>query len=327
MKLKGLALLVLFPLSCHAQLLTVTGMGIDGESARHDAYRKAIEAKIGTIIVSEKEAQNYALIKNKILAHSAGYITQMKIINQSFVSGVYRVEMELEVSSSKLADIILSEGKTSGINAERDHTRVSTFMHQKNTGDRLVENVLKEYPHGAYKLSYSNYDIKYDTNRNIIFSVPYDMAWNYKFVTALSESLDRTKDESPGFFKKSASQITIMAKNPESFLLGERQTFSFNDDHKINLLHNTIAAHEPRIRLRVFDRRGKALIDECVVPNFLQGYSSAFYNIGEPYNIKIYGNNTNKNMINIGIHNHHSSLLNEFDSIKLEVVSKINCKF
>lgn len=329
MKLKGLALflLVLFPFVSYAQSITVTGIGNDGEGARHDAYRKAIEAKIGTVLVSEKESQNYKLLRNSILAHSAGYITQMKILNESVINGVYKVEMEIEVSSSKLADIVLSNGKTNGMSSDIDHARVSTFMHQKNTGDKLLNNVLKEYPQRAYDINYSNYTIKYDTNRNIIFSVPYQLTWNYKFLSALTEVFTQTQDGSTGFFKKSPSQITVMAKDPERFLIGKTQKFSFNDDINVNLLYNRLADNEPRIRLTVFDKQGMIMVDECATPDFLQGYSSAFYGLDNSHDLKIYGNNKNKNTINLGIHNNQSSLLNEIQSIKLQVISKINCKF
>jgi len=328
MKLKGLVatLLVLFSSGSYGHSIVVTGLGHDGEGARHDAYRKAIEFKIGTVIVSEKESQNYQLLKNKILAHSAGYITKMRILNESVVDGIYRIEMEVEVSSSKLADMILSDGKTTQMNAELDYARVSSFMHQKDTGDTLLRNILKEYPYRAYKITHDNYEIKYDTNRNIIFSIPYDLTWNYKFLSALSETLNQTQDGSSGLFHRSPSQITMIHKNPEDFLIGKTERFSFNDDFTVNALYNRIVSDEPRIRLRILNKEGKSIVDECVIPEFLQGHSSAFYSSGDPYNFKIYGNNVNKSVLRLAIHNHHRSLLNDFYKVKLQMTSKINCK-
>jgi len=48
--------------------IRVSGIGNNFENARHDAFVKAIEYKMGTLILSERETHNFKLVKNDISA-------------------------------------------------------------------------------------------------------------------------------------------------------------------------------------------------------------------------------------------------------------------
>ena len=67
MKFTFLALL-LFPILCLANPITVTVNGKTYEEAKYNAFREAIEYKIGTVVVSEREQENLKLVRNNVLA-------------------------------------------------------------------------------------------------------------------------------------------------------------------------------------------------------------------------------------------------------------------
>jgi predicted RNase H-like HicB family nuclease len=76
---------VLFGLLCLvaplANALQVSGQGATFEEAKQNAFRTAIEFTVGSVVTSERESNNYKLVKDEILVYSAGYVTDYKIIS------------------------------------------------------------------------------------------------------------------------------------------------------------------------------------------------------------------------------------------------------
>lgn len=61
--------------------VTVTGAGMDDKDALRDAQRKAVERGAGTFIYSQSETKDFALVRDTVLARSAGFIQSYEIIS------------------------------------------------------------------------------------------------------------------------------------------------------------------------------------------------------------------------------------------------------
>ena len=65
-----------------AAAVTATGEGPSKEVALATAMRRAVEQGVGTFIKSDTTVIDSALIDDKILSHSKGYVTSYKIIKE-----------------------------------------------------------------------------------------------------------------------------------------------------------------------------------------------------------------------------------------------------
>ena len=60
--------------------ITVTGTGKTLDQAKEQAFRKAIEYKVGATVLSDVETQNYQRVKDEIYIYSSGYVDDYKFL-------------------------------------------------------------------------------------------------------------------------------------------------------------------------------------------------------------------------------------------------------
>ena len=71
--------------------ITVTGTGSTFERAKQDAFREAVQIKVGSAVVSERMSTVDSLVKDDIIVHSAGYVDDFKVLNTSIINGKYQI--------------------------------------------------------------------------------------------------------------------------------------------------------------------------------------------------------------------------------------------
>lgn len=307
----------------------VTGEGPTFERAKQNAFRQAVQLKVGSAVVSEQVSTINKLVKDDIIVHSAGYVDDFKVLDTIVVNGTYRVTVDVLVSDSKISNFILNSGKAEkSIDGVRAGTSVSTFMDQKKTGDKLLGNILSGYPKHAYIIEQGNYNIGMNQYRNTILSVPYKLKWNYDYLSSLNEVLGKLEDGGFGpFGNQSLGNVTIMAKNPKDWLIGKTNTYKFNDLIRTNQIKSSMDGNnEIRIKLTINDRNLKALHESCVSPLFVSGYSRAFYAIGNPNYTVFYGNQTEEGEVSITLNPNLTSLISKSQTIELSVVPFSECQ-
>ena len=89
--------------------IRTSGTGANFELAKQNAFREAIQIKVGALVLSERESNAYKLVKDDILVYSAGYVEDFKVISTTNINKNVVVTMDVMVSSSKIADSILSK--------------------------------------------------------------------------------------------------------------------------------------------------------------------------------------------------------------------------
>jgi hypothetical protein len=306
-----------------ANALQVSGQGATFEEAKLNAFRTAIEIVAGSVVTTERESVNYKLVKDEILVYSAGYVTDYKIINTFKSGNQIQIIVDVQVSSSKLSDRILGLGKeVKNFEANKHSNQYQTYLYGKNNGDRLLNQVLNDYPKKAYKLTQGVHQFKVDAYRNGIIEIPLELSWNHNFIVSFNEALGILEDGSNGLFKHSPGNITVMAKDPKDWVVGTKNQYKFNDVVIVSNVRNTLQQKKPNILLTVKNFENKNVLQQCYVPDSVAGKKAAFYDVGST--LVFYGNRVEKNKIELSVTNMQDAI-KQIQSIELSIVSDDNC--
>ena len=306
-----------------ASALQVSGQGATVEEAKQNAFRTAIEFASGAVVTSERESNNYKLVKDEILVYSAGYITDYKIINTIRSGNQVKVIVDVQVASSKLSDRILGVGKESkNFETDKHSSQYQTYLYGKSNGDKLLMQVLNDYPAKAYTITQGVHQFKVDAYRNGVIEIPLELKWNYNFITSFNEALNILQDGSNGLLQQSPGNITVMAKDPKDWVIGNKINYKFNDMITVTNIRNTLQHNQPRILLTIKDFSNKVFFKQCYVPDSIAGKKSAFYDAGTT--VVVYGNQVEKNKIELGLTN-MNDVIKHIHSIELDVVTDDSC--
>jgi len=306
-----------------ANALQVSGQGATFEEAKLNAFRTAIEIVAGSVVTTERESVNYKLVKDEILVYSAGYVTDYKIINTFKSGNQIQIIVDVQVSSSKLSDRILGLGKeVKNFEANKHSNQYQTYLYGKNNGDRLLNQVLNDYPKKAYKLTQGVHQFKVDAYRNGIIEIPLELSWNHNFISSFNEALGILEDGSNGLFKLSPGNITVMAKDPKDWVVGTKNQYKFNDVVIVSNVRDTLQQKKPNILLTVKNFENKNVLQQCYIPDSVAGKKAAFYDVGST--LVFYGNRVEKNKIELSVTNMQDAI-KQIQSIELSIVSDDNC--
>ena len=108
--LVGMILSLCFFGSVSAQEVTVTGMGVDKDSAIRDATRLAVEQVVGAFIDSRTLMEDLRIQMDTVYKKSQGFVKRIQILSESHLNNsTYRVTAKIDVDTnpnSKLIDEI-----------------------------------------------------------------------------------------------------------------------------------------------------------------------------------------------------------------------------
>jgi hypothetical protein len=138
----------------------------------------------------------------------------------------------------------------------------------------------------------------------------------------LNDALKILEDGSNGLLKHSPGNITVMAKDPKDWVIGNKINYKFNDMITVTNIRNTLQHKQPRILLTIKDFSNKVFFKQCYVPDSIAGKKSAFYDAGTT--VVVYGNQVEKNKIELGLTN-MNEVIKHIHSIELDVVTDDIC--
>jgi len=313
------------------KFIRVTGEGNTVEQAKENAFRNAVQQRVGALVLSERQAINEKLTKDNISLFSAGYVDDFKIIDIDQTGSTIRITLDVLVADSKLLNQVLNTGQTNqGVNGERAGAALSTYLEQKQNGDKILDVVLSTYPQNAFILEQRPYILTVDSYRNATFNVPYSLKWNYDYIAAMNEAMSLVEDRVGlvGFFNLAPSNVIIMAKDPKDFILGSKNTYKFNDIPILKQIKQSMLGdREVRLLLTIFDATGKWLFQTCYVPDSINGRKNSFYNMGEPRVLTIFGNEKETGTLKATIDANHNYVVQQAARIEVAVVPFANCKW
>lgn len=231
----------------------VGGSGSNCEAAKKVAFVRAIEYAVGSSIITEKQSVNDNLTRDDLLTHSAGFIRDNYEILSSIQNGSNcEVKVRVYVDPSMINDHILHTAKDSkNINGNKVGERVQSYMDMQNSGDALLNNVLKDYPYKAYDLKQGHMNVQVDYTRNVSLRIPFTVTMNQKYLEALQGVLGQVKDKECSMFCGSDPSVDVNGK-----------VFYFNDIGKPRQVFNTFEPFVIRVTLK--DAMDNTLRNYCV---------------------------------------------------------------
>lgn len=116
--------------------VTVTGEAENQDKALLDAKRKAVEQGAGSLIYSESQTRDFQLIKDTVLARSAGFIQEFRTLGQGEEGGIHWVKIEAVVSIQGIEDMW---GTVKNLLQTMGRPKIMVWMTEK-IGDEVVED-------------------------------------------------------------------------------------------------------------------------------------------------------------------------------------------
>jgi len=291
-KLLAILSLSFFSTIADAAPVVVVGIGKNFTEARHDAFRQAIEYKINTLIVSNREYKNNSSIRNDLIIHSSGYVNRYKVLHTRQVYNGIEVRVEVEVSDSKIANRLNSQSdNTMIIDGERHAIQRQTFLEQRETGDKILKAVLDDFPVKAF---YVNTPLKprfsLDDNGNSYVTIPYFMGWNYNFLRAFHESIDAVNDGPKAYLAhiSNGPKTEIQLRGTMFGNAWKRQQwYTFSNSRRIDIIKNIFDIRRPVLKLTYYDTMNNILSEKCY--NLDKRKGQPFYDFNSHTKITIHG--------------------------------------
>jgi len=110
--------------------VTVTGEGLGKSEAITNAKRKAVERGAGAYIYSQSKTDNYVLVKDTILARSAGYVQSFTIVGKPRETEDGAVELKARVVVS-VKGIVDTWGVVTNLLTERGRPKVMVVINER----------------------------------------------------------------------------------------------------------------------------------------------------------------------------------------------------
>lgn len=297
----------------------VTAEGRTQEQAKENAFREAIQIRVGTVILSERESTLLNL-RESTNVYSAGYVDDYKIVSVVRLSNRVTVTVDVLVADSKLVNHRLNTGKTSTkLEGDKASNNYLSFIDQRKKADQLLNTLLKTYPESAFTIQQKPYTVGVDSYRNIVLTVPYKVAWNYDFIVSLNETLNLIQDNNYNFLQKAPSNVITMVKNPKNLVLGERNHYKFNDIPLLHGIAQKMDNQAMRLMMQLVDDSNKVLYQGC------WNTYSTFYSTGVPGTITVFGNTQEENVLQLKLAPEYNQLLQRSTNIKVSIVAKNKC--
>ena len=284
MKLYKLMLLFVCGTSFAGEPVRMVGEGPTSYLAQQDAYRKAIEYKIGVMLLSEKEIRSNDLVRNDILSYSAGYVEDFDVVVP--YDGKYIV-LDIVVNDSKVAKRLYSPSIPGKFDGARHSVQLSSISSTRQTGISMLDLVLKDFPYNAFELKYKNYEIYYDHNVPVL-RIPITINWNKDFTTALKETFNSLSDKKGTLTSQGNSNIVFVPRPStmvvETLMLGNRDHYIFNDASVANQVKKYLTGEsfKPYIKINLINKYGKTVQSLC------RPFNDDFFNTTKNYKFVVF---------------------------------------
>ena len=294
------------------------------EQAKELAFREAIQIRVGTIVLSERESSFENTLKDNVSVYSAGYVDDYRVISIVPKKSTVEVTIDVLVADSKLMNQKLSQGKDKkSFDGEKVVTTLNSFLYQKQKGDQLLQTVMGSYPKNAFVINQQPYVLSLDSYRNTILKIPYTIQWNNDFIVALREAMGLLEDNTYRPGAMAPANIVITDKN-NSF--SDKNWFKFNDMPTLqNVKAELIGKKEVRILMDFIDGNGRSLYKQCYSPESIANRKPVFYNMNDRRGIFIFGNGMESGLIQLQISPQYNPVIQQTTKIELSVVSAGSC--
>jgi hypothetical protein len=208
----------------------VISQGATAEQARLEGFRTAVNQAVGSVVATQTQTQNQRLTRDEIINYSSGFVDKFEILEQQNYGNQVRLKMRVWVAETKLAHRLLGQSYDSQqVPGGRIGAQVETLLEERQKGDRLIESLMRDYPHRAFDVQVGKSRAKFDEYRRASIVTDVTIKWDQRFTEAV--------------------RVTL------------RQT---NDPAKHAWVYQHAVGREPTIQLAAVDSHGKILHKQCL---------------------------------------------------------------
>lgn len=173
--------------------IRVQGVGDSQVDARNQAFSYAVDRAVGSLIVTETEIQNDKLERREIINYNSGYVYDFDVIDQSYHQGRVYVLVDVVVRKSDIAERVFGKSSTEAdIAGGKLDQALKSYSKQLDSGDRLVNAVLNDYPFKSFDISVEDSEYFLSATRTPVLRLTVNYQWDNKFLRSLEETVETT---------------------------------------------------------------------------------------------------------------------------------------
>ena len=247
--------------------IRVQARGATESEARREAYKRAIEEAIGSLVLTELVVIDDALRRREIIEYSSAYVDRFKVLNQVYDGRHFVVDMDIWIRRSTIADRLLVESQNSQeVDGSRIQVQVETLNHERSQGVRVLSAVLADYPARAYDIRNQSVDVRY-ANKRAQINIEFDLSFNASYLYSLWETLKTVGQSANAGYCRTACRepyIVHMIGRHDRILFNRWEwTFGFTEPEPMDAIWRDFIASRPAVLMTVRDGAGHALQSSC----------------------------------------------------------------
>ena len=310
----------------------VEGRGHTEAEARRNGFALAVEQAVGTLVLSEREAVQQKLTRQEVTNYSSGYVDNFKILSKTMRGNEVTLTMDVWVAHSAIANRLFGRSEVAGqVDGVRIGAQVQTMQQSLSDGDRVVAQVLKDFPRRAFDITLSNAVFRMDADRRTLLEIPFVLKWNYNYIVSLHEALQATSQNPRAkncwnYNQDCANQayIRVVAKDPARFAKWDN-TLGFNDYQKHHLVNDAFINSVPVMQLVIRDTQNRTVFRDCYSWTVLNWSNTQSFVETRNNQIGVYGDLVRSSRIVVDL-GRDSRGIDALSNIELSVVKAETCK-
>lgn len=302
MKFIIVMLCAVFCYTAHSNPVRVKSIGKTFEEAKQNGFKSAVAFVSGSVLLSDRESKNSQLTRNEISVYSSGYIDNFKIVSQTIENNFFVLVMDVQISESKIAQRLFSNSTSiQQFESARHSEQIKSILVEKQNGDKLIKQVLSDYPHKAFTLIQHSYKLGLDQNRNLQLFVPYSLQWNNNFLLALHELFNIIDEGGTDLSNRYLGNLNLVSENN---FAEQKSVFRLNDTIRVNGIRNFFQyENEVRLLLLIKDANNRVMLSKCYIPDSVVGKHKPLYSLGQPNALTIWQSTIENNHVQVNLPN------------------------
>lgn len=236
--------------------IEVEGHGATPTEARDNGFRLAVEQALGTLISSETEVVNGRVQRDEIISYAAGFVDAFDLVDTTTTAqGQTQVRMKVWVGRSALSDRLLNRSERAGqVDGARATVQLQTLNQERVTGDRLLQQVLTDFPKRAFDIDLKPTDLVRQ-NRSAQMELNFTVKWNQDYLRSLWTALEATAH-------RGGTPVSIVGVNSGS-LFGFGGQARFDDLQKYQAVVRSLVGTAPAVMVTVRGASQQVLYAAC----------------------------------------------------------------
>lgn len=236
--------------------------------ARREAFRKATELAIGSLVTSQTRVSGDQVTQHEIVSYSSGRVDRFEEVEKSYSSGQTRLTLDVWVRRSTIADRLMNQpGPATDIDGRRLAAQHDSVLEERRDGDRALEMILADYPRQAYRVTVTNTRAGFDRARGLQVEVDFEIAMDARYLSALDQATRATSQlrDQEYCLKQSCGQghvVSVQYTNSGDFFRSG-SAVRFDDHHRGRMFGHYLQQPNPHIKMVIHDGHGRAIVAQC----------------------------------------------------------------